>query len=116
MADCPLRRLEPTRGSVFVDLGAWHFVVFSDGRASSRVTKVTFCGTSSLTASTETGRAAVDSLAASWAGYLGASSEGCSSVESDWDCWGDLTMTLVPWLYEACSSPTAEHAGFCYPK
>ena len=65
IADCPFRRLDPTRGSVFVDLGAWHFVVFSDGRASSRVTKATFCGTSSLTASTETERVALDNLAAS---------------------------------------------------
>jgi hypothetical protein len=40
-------------------------VVFSDGRASSRVTKATFCGTSSLTASTETERVALDNLAAS---------------------------------------------------
>ena len=98
ISDCPFRRLDPTRGSVLVDLGAWYFVVFSDDHASLRENKATFCGTSSPTTSTETGKAAADNLAASWAGYLGASSEGCSSVESDWDCCKDFTMALVPWL------------------
>lgn len=98
MAHCPFRRLDPTRGSVLVDLGAWHFWVFSEDRVSWSDSWATFCGISSTSPRSGTGGAEVGKIAESWAGYLDASSEGCSSVESDWDCWGDLTMALVTWL------------------
>ena len=100
IADCPYRRLDPTIESVLVDLNAWDFMSFFDDRISWKADVATFCDMSSLIACIENGRALVDNFAESWAGYLEASSEGCSSVESDCNYFGAINMTLHPWVFE----------------